>query len=120
MRKGDFLDLLFGSSVLRGGIKWMMFGGLPPQKHHPFLGFNQQTKLERWLAGIEVVLSDGDARVLPLLRSNCCDFSRRSGMRGLEVIKLDFASEQEWEKGRETQIFESLNLVLKQILRICE
>lgn len=48
--------------------------------------------------GIEVILSDGDARVLPLLRSNCYDFSRRSGTRSLEVIKLDFASEQEWEK----------------------
>lgn len=45
--------------------------------------------------GAEVILSDGDARVLPLLRSNCYDFSRRSGTRSLEVIKLDFASEQD-------------------------
>lgn len=75
----------------------MMFGGVFPKKPS-FLGGSISSQIGNDGPGIEVILSDGDARVLPLLRSNCCDFSRRSGKNALEVIKLDFASEQEWEK----------------------
>lgn len=45
--------------------------------------------------GVQVTFSDCDPRVLPLLRANCCDFSRRTGGPDLKVIKFDFASEQD-------------------------
>ena len=51
-----------------------------------------------------MTFSDCDPRVLPLLRANCCDFSRRTGGPDLKVIKFDFASEQELGNGKIQQI----------------
>ena len=58
----------------------------------------------------EVTFSDCDARVLPLLRANCCDFSRRTGGPDLKVIKFDFASEQELGNGKIQQILQHFQL----------